>query len=162
MLSKNKNKPPGFILARQNEWIPSINFTCYNHHAYGEDLLIVGFGGDVTESHRGHAGHGVIKGRHVHSLTTWPVPQLDLGDRPIVILKHHDLRVRLLTHVGKGVQPAKLETVDEVRVAYWVPAKDGKTLKSSVPEQRQYYYMHCQQSEKMLRAFLSTLVCQRL
>lgn len=37
-----------------------------NHHADGEDLLVVGLRGDVPEPHRGHAGHREVERGDVH------------------------------------------------------------------------------------------------
>ncbi len=66
-------------------------FTCDDHHAYGEDLLVVGLGGQVAEAHARHARHGVVQGRHVHGLARGPALQLEPHDRRVVSAVLHDL-----------------------------------------------------------------------
>lgn len=47
--------------------------TSYDHHADGENLLVVSFGGDVAEADTGHARHGKVKRRDVHGLPGRPI-----------------------------------------------------------------------------------------
>lgn len=50
--------------------------TCYDHHADGEDLLIIRLRRHVTKPHRGHASHGEVECCHIHSLPGWSIDQL--------------------------------------------------------------------------------------
>jgi len=44
-----------------------------DHHANGENFLVVGLRGDIPETDAGHARHGEVKCGHVHGLSRWPV-----------------------------------------------------------------------------------------
>ena len=90
--------------------------TSDNHHAGGEDLLVVGFSGDVAEPDAGHARHGEVQRRHVHGLPGRSVHQFG---RVAVIGPH--VSVRTLRHVGQFPQPAVLDAVVGVRTSYRVP-----------------------------------------
>lgn len=46
-----------------------ITLTRNDHHAYGEDLLIVGLRGNVSETDAGHTRHGEVQRSHVHGLS---------------------------------------------------------------------------------------------
>ena len=95
--------------------------TSHDHHANGEDFLIVRFGCNVTESHRGHASHGVIQCRDVHGFPTGTIPQLDLGYGSVIFLEQNQLRVRLFADTRQTEQPTVLQTVDQIRVTNGVP-----------------------------------------
>lgn len=90
--------------------------TSDDHHAGGEDLFVVGFGGHVAEPHAGHARHREVEGRHVHCLSGRSVDQL--GG---VGLIGPDVGIRRLGDIGQFPQPAVLDTVVGVRPADGVP-----------------------------------------
>ena len=85
-----------------------------DHHADGEDLLVVRLSRHVAEAHRGHAGHGVVEGRHVHRLPARAAQELDVRYRLVVLVERDRLGVRLLADVGQRVQPPVLDPVDQV------------------------------------------------
>ena len=95
--------------------------TCDDHHADGEDLLVVSLGGDVAKADGGHARHGVVQRRHVHRFSARPAHELDVGDRFVVLVERDCLRVRLLADVRQRVQPTVLNPVDQVGVADGIP-----------------------------------------
>lgn len=79
------------------------NLTSYNHHANGEDLLIVRLSSDIPESHRCHARHREIQGRYVHGPSRRPANQLILDD----VLVGDPAEVELLLgHVAQLPEPA--------------------------------------------------------
>ena len=96
---------------------PSIStacLTCDDHHADGEDLLVVGLGGHVAEADAGHARHGEVERGDVHGLPGGPPRQ-----RRRHRLVRPDVLVRRLGDVGQLPQPAAVHTyirVEEVIV----------------------------------------------
>lgn len=80
--------------------------TCDDHHAYGEDLLIVCLCCHVAEPHRRHAGHGKVEGGHVHGLLARPIDKLR-GVRAV----GEYVGVWRLGDVGELPQPRVLDPV---------------------------------------------------
>lgn len=72
LVQPSKNNPAP-LLPTVGEVLHLYELTRNDHHAYGENLLVVGLRGDIPETDAGHAGHGEVQCGYVHSFSRWPV-----------------------------------------------------------------------------------------